>query len=123
MSYRYPMKEVAFQAGVSLATINRVVNNRPGIPATTRKRVAAAIQELERQYGASNLAGRRLSLDVVMEAPDRFSNAVRRAFEAELPSLRPANATVPFHLAERCYDADLVQFLRVIRRRGTRGVF
>ena len=116
------MKEVAFQAGVSLATVDRVLNKRPGVRVTTRKRVAAAIQELERQYGTANLAGRRLSLDVVMEAPDRFSSAVRRAFEAELPGLRPANVTVRFHLAERWDDADLIQFLRAIRRRGTHGV-
>ena len=122
MSYRYPMKEVAFQAGVSLATVDRVLNNRPGVRETTKKRIAAAIQELERQYGASNLAGRRLSLDVVMEAPDRFSSAVRRAFEAELPGLRPANVTVRFHLAERWDNADLAQFLRAIRRRGTHGI-
>ena len=36
MPYRFPMKEVAFQAGVSLATIDRVLNNRPGVRATTR---------------------------------------------------------------------------------------
>ncbi|MCV6593767.1 MAG: LacI family DNA-binding transcriptional regulator [Silicimonas sp.] len=122
MSYPFPMKEIAFQAGLSLATIDRVLNDRPGVRATTKARVAAALRELERQYGASGLAGRRVSFDVVIEAPERFSRAVRRAFEAELPLLRPANVTLRFHLTERWEEADLCHLLALIRRRGSHGV-
>lgn len=122
MSYRFPMKEVAFQAGLSLATIDRVLNNRPGVRASTRARVKAALKELERQYSAASLTGTRLTLDVVMEAPARFAEAVRRAFEAELPALRPANVTVRFHLTERWNEGDLCRLLSLIRRRGSQGV-
>ena len=122
MSYPFPMKEVAFQAGLSLATIDRVLNDRPGVRATTRARVKAAIRELERQYGAAALTGKRLSLDVVMEAPARFAEAVRLAFEAELPALRPANVTLRFHMTERWNEADLCRLLSLIRRRGSHGV-
>ena len=122
MANRFPMKEIAFQAGLSLATVDRVLNDRSGVRATTRARVKAAIAELERQFGASGLAGKRLSLDVVMEAPKRFADAVRQAFEAELPALRPANVTVRFHLSERWDAADLCRLLSLIRRRGSHGV-
>ena len=122
MPYHFPMKEIAFQAGLSLATVDRVLNARPGVRATTKARVQAAIEELERQYGASGLAGKRLSLDVVMEAPARFAAAVRTAFEAELPALRPANVTVRFHLSERWDAGDLSRLLSLIRRRGSHGV-
>ena len=122
MPDRFPMKEIAFQAGLSLATVDRVLNARPGVRATTKARVAAALDELERQYGASGLAGKRLSLDVVMEAPDRFAKAVREAFEAELPALRPANVTLRFHLSERWDAGDLCRLLSLIRRRGSHGV-
>ncbi len=122
MPNRFPMKEIAFQAGLSLATVDRVLNNRPGVRATTQARVQAAIDELQRQYGASGLAGKRLSLDVVMEASKRFASAVRDAFEAELPALRPANVTVRFHLSERWDPHDLCRLLSLIRRRGSHGV-
>lgn len=122
MPNRFPMKEIAFQAGLSLATVDRVLNDRPGVRATTKARVQAAIDELARQYGASGLAGKRLSLDVVIEAPRRFAEAVRHAFEAELPALRPANVTVRFHLSERWNTGDLCRLLSLIRRRGSHGV-
>ena len=122
MRQRFPMKEIAFQAGVSLATVDRVLNNRSGARATTKARVQAAITELERQYSASGLAGTRVSLDVVIEAPTRFTDAVRRAFEVELSTLRPANVTLRFHMSERWDVADLVALLSQIRRRGSHGV-
>ena len=122
MTYRFPMKEVAFQAGLSLATVDRVLNDRPGVRQVTRHRVQSAIQELERQYAATGVTGRRLSLDIVMETPTRFGVAVRRAFETELAGLRPANVTLRFHLQERWTDIDLSRLLTRIRRRGSHGV-
>lgn len=116
------MKEIAFQAGLSLATVDRVLNERPGVRASTRARVQAAILELERQYATSGLTGKHLSLDIVMETPTRFGTAVRRAFETELPSLRPANVTLRFHMQERWTDIDLTRLLTRIRRRGSHGV-
>ncbi len=116
------MKEIAFQAGVSLATVDRALHGRAGVRAVTRARVAAAIGELERQYGAVGLAGRRVSIDVVMEAPRRFSDAVRAAFEAELPALRPASVTARFHVGQTLGDAEFLSILKAIRRRGSHGV-
>ena len=122
MAYRFPMKQVAFQAGLSLATVDRVLNARPGVRQVTRHRVQSAILELERQYAATGVTGRRLSLDIVMETPTRFGIAVRRAFETELAGLRPANVTLRFHLQERWTDIDLSALLTRIRRRGSHGV-
>ena len=81
------MKEIAFQAGVSLATVDRVLHGRKGVRSVTRARVEAAIAALEAQYGAGQMVAGRLGLDVVMEAPRRFSDAVRKAFDAELAAL------------------------------------
>ncbi len=118
MTHRFPLKEVAFQAGLSLATVDRVLHGRSGVRATTRARVADAIEELERQYGAAGLAGRAVSVDVVMEAPRRFSEAVRAAFEAELAALGPKQVSVRFHIGETMGAAQVVSVLRAIRRRG-----
>ncbi len=118
----HSQKEIAFQAGVSLATVDRVQHGRAGVRAVTRRRVEAAMRELDRQAEAHALDGKRLALDVIVEAPERFSSAVRDAFEAELEALRPASLRLRFHMAERFEEQDLLALLRMIRRRGTQGI-
>nr|WP_299501247.1 LacI family DNA-binding transcriptional regulator [uncultured Rhizobium sp.] len=118
----YPLKDIAFQAGLSLATVDRAVHQRPGVRQTTRLRIDAAIAELDRQYAQSGLAGRRFVIDIVMETPQRFSNAVRAAFEAELAGMRPAAFSARFHVAETMSERDLITILKSIRRRGSHGV-
>src|SRR5690606_3213155 len=83
MTSRFTVKEIAHQAGLSLATVDRVLHGRAHVRDATRDRVRAAVDELERQYALTSLTGTRITLDVVMQAPDRFSSAVRAAFEAE----------------------------------------
>ncbi|MBB3948925.1 LacI family DNA-binding transcriptional regulator [Aureimonas jatrophae] len=54
------LSDVAQQAGVSLATADRVVNKRPGVRAETIRRVEQAVADLgfERNLGAAQLARR-----------------------------------------------------------------
>ncbi len=118
----FPLKEIAFQAGLSLATVDRAIHGRSDVRSSTRERVRAAIVELERQYREAGLTGKRVAIDIVMEAPVRFSNAVRAAFEAEMPGLRPAAFTARFHLAETMQAGELGAILTAIRRRGSHGV-
>ncbi|MGB8813691.1 MAG: LacI family DNA-binding transcriptional regulator [Paracoccaceae bacterium] len=122
MATKFTIKELAHQAGLSLATVDRVLHAREHVRATTRERVRAAAQELERQYAASHLGQTRVTLDIVMQAPDRFSSAVRAAFEAELPLMRPATFRARFHLAEVMEEREIVALLRAIVRRGTQGI-
>lgn len=49
MTHRFPIKEIARQAGLGTATIDRVLNNRPNVSPQTRQRVAIALQELKAQ--------------------------------------------------------------------------
>lgn len=122
MSDRFTLKEIAHQAGLSLATVDRVLHGRDHVRQATRDRVAAAQAELARQYAASQLQGSRVTLDVVMLAPARFTSAVREAVEAELPLMRPATFRARFHLAEVLEERELVSLLRAIARRGTQGI-
>ncbi len=122
MRRRFTLKEIAFQAGLGLATVDRVLHNRPGATPRASAQVAAAMAELERQFDAARLAGRRLAFDVVVEAPRRFSQAVRIAFEGEMPALRPVALSARFHFADRMDPADLRAILMAIRRRGSHGV-
>jgi len=118
----YPLREIARQAGVSEATVDRVLNGRGGVRASTAQTVQQAIDELDRQRTQVRLTGRTFLVDVVMQAPARFTTAVRSALEAELPSMRPAVFRARFHLRETASVAEVVALLDGLRRKGSHGV-
>jgi LacI family transcriptional regulator len=122
MSRDFLIKEIALQAGLSVATVDRVVNGRPGVRALTQQRVAEAMLELEGQSRQRALTGRKFIVDLVMEAPLRFTNEVRGALEAELPTLEPAVFRSRSHLWETLPEAAMVQALDRIRATGSHGV-
>src|SRR3954467_3244488 len=122
VGHPYPIREIARQAGLSEATVDRVLNNRPGVRASTVSNVRQAITDLDRQRSQLRLNGRTFLGDVVMQTPHRFSSAVKSALEAELPSLRPAVVRSRFHFREKGRPADIVRVLDDIRRRGSMGV-
>lgn len=122
MTHDYLVKDIAFQAGLSTATVDRVINGRPGVRRQTAARVEAAIEELRQQENAASLTGRVQVFDVVMEAPDRFTSAVRRAFEAEARTFLPIAIRMRFHFAEQMRDAELTRLMARIRNRGSHGV-
>src|SRR5579872_5801479 len=64
MSHPFLIKEIALQAGVSDATVDRVLNKRPGVRRHTIQRVRRAIKELEGQSEQSSMAGRKFVIDV-----------------------------------------------------------
>lgn len=59
---RPTVHDIAANAGVSLATVDRVLNGRPGVRAVTRAKVEAAIEKLGyvRDVAAANLAKGRV---------------------------------------------------------------
>src|SRR4051795_3114261 len=122
VGHPYPIREIARQAGLSEATVDRVLNNRPGVRASTVSNVRQAITDLDRQRSQLRLTGRTFLVDVVMQTPDRFSSEVKSALEAELPSLRPAVVRSRFHFREKGRPADIVKVLDDIRHRGSMGV-
>ncbi|MEJ5022192.1 LacI family DNA-binding transcriptional regulator [Ochrobactrum vermis] len=78
--------DIARTAGVSLATVDRVLNERPGVRAKTRDRVTAAMNTLGyvRDVGAANLArGRLYQFDFIL--PDN-ENTFMLSLRAELQS-------------------------------------
>jgi len=99
---RHPfrVREIAAQAGLSEATVDRALHGREGVRPSTARQVERAVADLQRQADQLQLGGRTWTLDVVVQAPLRFSVEVRAALEAELPGLRPAVVRARFHLLE-----------------------
>src|SRR5690606_12504281 len=58
----YGVKEIARRANVSIATVDRVIHNRPGVAVKTRDKINQIIKELNYQPNilASRLASRRV---------------------------------------------------------------
>ena len=122
MAHRYRVREIAQQAGLSEATVDRVLHGRPGVRAGTALEVQRAIADLDRQRSQLRLTGRTFLVDLVMQTPNRFSSAVRRALEQELPGLRPAVIRARFAFEEESSPARMVERLETIGRRGSHGV-
>ncbi len=122
MAHEFPIKDIAFQAGLSTATVDRVINARGGVRRQTEARVRAALKELERQETGLAASGRKLAVDIVMEAPDRFTSEVRAAFESEAGAFFPVTFRSRFHLSEVAPHFELAQTLDRIRLRGSHGV-
>jgi LacI family transcriptional regulator len=120
MPHRYKVREIAQQSGLSEATVDRVLNERPGVRENTRVEVIQAIADLDKQRAQLRLNGRRYLIDVVMQTPRRFSDAFRVAVEAELPAFAPAMLRARFHLWESGSTAQMVDALGRIR--GSHGV-
>ena len=120
MPHRYKVREIAQQSGLSEATVDRVLNDRPGVRENTRAEVVQAIADLDKQRAQLRLNGRRYLIDVVMQTPHRFSDAFRAAVEAELPAFAPAMLRARFHLWESGATAQMVDALSKLR--GSHGV-
>jgi LacI family transcriptional regulator len=123
MAHRFLIKEIALQAGVGMATVDRVLNGREHVREHTRQRVQQAIKDLEKQQFQLASSGRKLVVDVIVEAPRRFSDEIRDALEAELPALLPAVFRPRFLMQDTMTTAEVVEALRAIGRRGSHGVF
>ncbi|MEU0840797.1 LacI family DNA-binding transcriptional regulator [Streptomyces sp. NPDC005962] len=122
MRHPYPIREIARQAGLSTATVDRVLNERGNVTESTIREVQEAIKDLNRQRNQVRLGGRTFMIDIVMQTPERFSTAVRDALEAELPSLHPAHVRSRFHFRETCSSGELIATLDKIAKRGSQGV-
>ena len=122
MAQDFLIKDIAFQAGLSTATVDRVINRRGGVHRQTELRVRAAQDELRRQEQGAAAGGRKLAIDVVMEAPNRFTDAVRNAFESEAGAYFPTSFRSRFHFSETIAVHEFAQILDKIRLRGSHGV-
>lgn len=122
MRHPFRVREIAAQAGLSEATVDRALHGREGVRPSTARQVERAIADLHRQADQVQLGGRTWVLDVVVQAPLRFSVEVRTALEAELPALRPAVLRARFHLLDGAGPEPVVAALEKAARSRSDGV-
>jgi LacI family transcriptional regulator len=118
VKHPYRIREIARQAGLSEATVDRVLHQRGGVRESTASEIHRAIAALDKEQAEARLAGPAYPIDVVCPGPPRFTAALRQAVEAELPDLRPAVFKPRFHFG----DADPVAVLDRIGRSHSQGV-
>ncbi|MBP2443656.1 LacI family DNA-binding transcriptional regulator [Rhizobium leguminosarum] len=123
---RPTVHDIAAAAGVSLATVDRVLNQRPGVRHVTREKVETAIRELGyiRDVAAANLAkGRTYPLVFILPASD---NSFMHGLNAEIRQavLRsPAERTDIRTIEVPAFDpAALVSVLEELSRERPCGI-
>ncbi|NVO25734.1 LacI family DNA-binding transcriptional regulator [Donghicola mangrovi] len=103
--------EIAELAGVGTASVDRVMNNRPGVKEKTRQRVMNAYNKLMLERGE----GGTLDLRLFCESGEGFNEAMKRAAVE-------ANRTVPGILItpyfETTSDLDPIRFARRMQDDG-----
>lgn len=120
---RPTVHDIAAEAGVSLATVDRVLNDRPGVRGVTRAKVEAAISALGyvRDVAAANLAKSRV-YPLVFILPEG-DNPFMRGLEAEVGRAGLHSAAERTRLSVVCVPAfDAASLVRAIDAAIAEGV-
>src|SRR5215510_16508455 len=118
----HTMREVARRAGVSLATVSRVLNNTQYISEETRQRVLAVVHEFNyfKNVHARRLATGRSDLFglVISEIANPYFPEIIRGFQATA-----WNRGFDVLICNTEYDRDRTKaVMRKLRESGVRGV-
>lgn len=117
--------DIAREAGVSLATVDRVLNDRPGVRAPTIARVREAVRRLGyvRDLAAAELARQR-SYRLVFALPERAGQVQQALRAAVAEAAPPADGRTVIESVR--YPADdphaLVAALSALAARGVDGL-
>ena len=123
MSYKkFSIKQIAAQAAVSTATVDRVINDRPGVKPYTRDRVLNAVNELEDQAKKVKFFGRRFYVDIILNTPKRYSDLTKESILHILPSMQPFNISPRFHFFEQSSIESLAENMMHIIEGGSHGL-
>lgn len=94
--------DIAREANVSLATVDRCLNNRPGVSIHAQKRIREAIERLQNDSGAVLFNTHPpLTFDIILPGgPNSFLNLLAQSVEHLGADLKKENVTVRVHRIE-----------------------
>lgn len=122
MQRRATVHDVARQAGVSLATVDRVLNGRPGVRPATAEKVEEAIRALDfRRDLSASLLARARDLRVVFLIPDgknEFMANLTAAIARRSRSAKAERLTLETHHVRALDAAALVKALEGLEPRS-----
>jgi LacI family transcriptional regulator len=119
---RFSIKQIAAQAGVSKATVDRVLHERGSVHYQTHRRIKQALEELEAQEKSGPAVGRTFHIDVILHTPKRFSDAVQAAIHAQLGSLAPFRIFPRFHPYQEIDTPSMSEVILRCVSKGSQGV-
>jgi LacI family transcriptional regulator len=112
---RATVHDVAREAGVSLATVDRVLNARPGVRPATAEKVEEAIRTLDfRRDLSASLLARARDLHILFFIPDgrnEFMLNLEHAISRRARGLRPERMTIETHHVKALDGAALAHAL------------
>jgi LacI family transcriptional regulator len=97
---KFTLKQIAAQAGVSKATVDRALHGRGAVHAQTQRRIDQAIRDLELQERTRLASGRTIPFDVILHTPERFSRLVCNALIDEMSHFSSFQLRLRFHCVE-----------------------
>ncbi|NIF23851.1 LacI family DNA-binding transcriptional regulator [Candidatus Pantoea multigeneris] len=104
---KFTIKQIAAQAGVSKATIDRALHGRGSVHAQTQRRINQAIRDLELQERTSLATGRTIPFDVILHTPERFSRLVCDALIDEMSHFASFQLRLRFHCVETISTSEM----------------
>ncbi|MGO1562357.1 Maltose operon transcriptional repressor MalR, LacI family [Actinomycetales bacterium JB111] len=119
MSSRTRLTDVADQAGVSTATVSRVLNGRPGVAESTRRDVLAALDVLGYER-PSSLRQRAAGL-VGLVVPE-LSNPVFPAFAQQIETLLSSAGFTPLLCTQSPGGTTEDDYVEMLLDRGVDGI-
>ncbi|MGF1551346.1 MAG: LacI family DNA-binding transcriptional regulator [Paracoccaceae bacterium] len=123
---RPTVHDIAREAGVSLATVDRVLNARPGVRANTIEKVRAAVERLGyvRDTFAANLARQRQYrfAFVLPEGPGQFVGTLKAALGEVARSQVAERTRIEIAMAPSHDPHAIVRRLHVFRGGGIDGI-
>lgn len=123
---RPTVHDIAAEAGVSLATVDRVLNGRPGVRRQTVDKVETAVQRLGyvRDVTAANLAKRRVYplVFIVPEGPNSFMRGLEAEIRASMQRSAVERTSITIETVPPFDAAAIVRVLDAIDPEAVTGV-